>query len=96
MEDKKNHNVCNKDSVLPSAYLGCCGIGKMMDDIDRCRKDLTTLRDGLRDLAVCRKLGCCGKVIFGELFEIPFDGIQNSVLLFHFVLNQLLCRKSNI
>ncbi|KAJ6655457.1 hypothetical protein lerEdw1_005158 [Lerista edwardsae] len=63
MEDGKPHNVCNKDSVLPSANLGCCGIGKMIDEIDRCRKDLVTLRDGLRDLAVCRKLGCCGKVL---------------------------------
>ncbi|XP_066480621.1 tubulin epsilon and delta complex protein 1 [Tiliqua scincoides] len=62
MEGVKPHNVCNKDSILPSTDLGCCGIGKMVEEIDRCRKDLVTLCNGLLELAKSRKLGCCEKI----------------------------------
>ncbi|XP_053103074.1 tubulin epsilon and delta complex protein 1 isoform X2 [Hemicordylus capensis] len=62
IESVKLHNVCNKNNPLPSADLGCHTVGKIVEDIDRCKKDLVTLRDGLHELITHKKLGCCGKV----------------------------------
>ncbi|XP_061440575.1 tubulin epsilon and delta complex protein 1 isoform X2 [Rhineura floridana] len=61
-ENANPHKTCNKDSILPSADLYCYDINRTIKELDRCRKDLLTLRDGLDELIAYKKLSCHGKV----------------------------------
>ncbi|XP_034980005.2 tubulin epsilon and delta complex protein 1 [Zootoca vivipara] len=59
-EDAKPHDMFNKDTILPSADLYCYGIKRTIQELDKYRKDLLTLYDGLGELIAYRKLSCCG------------------------------------
>lgn len=72
-EDEKPHTACNEDSVLSWAGLGFNGVGRMAEEIDRCRNDLVALYDRLCELVASSKLVCEKvRVELRDLFAILF------------------------
>ncbi|XP_053247321.1 tubulin epsilon and delta complex protein 1 isoform X2 [Podarcis raffonei] len=95
-EDAKPHNTFNKDTILPGADLYCYGIKRTIQELDRYRKDLLTLYDGLGELIAYRKLSCCGTVRAREqLGESEFcTAVKKTQDVVELKLSDLKCHSS--
>nr|XP_056700667.1 tubulin epsilon and delta complex protein 1 [Euleptes europaea] len=58
VEDPRPHNERHECPVSPDAALSCYSVVRIVEEIDRCKKDLLALSDTVCDLVRCRKLSC--------------------------------------
>ncbi|KAH0618200.1 hypothetical protein JD844_017204 [Phrynosoma platyrhinos] len=61
-KEAKAQDICNKDTVLLCADLCCSGLSRTIEDLERCRSDLVTLREELHELVMYKKRNSCRKV----------------------------------
>ncbi|XP_039181965.1 tubulin epsilon and delta complex protein 1 isoform X1 [Crotalus tigris] len=61
-EDTQNQTVCYKGCLLPGTALGCHGVSRIIEELDKCKKDLLSLCQELCEHRTLRKLVCYGKV----------------------------------
>ncbi|XP_007433355.1 tubulin epsilon and delta complex protein 1 isoform X1 [Python bivittatus] len=61
-EDTQKQNMCGEDCLLPGNDLGCHSASRIIEELDKCKKDLMTLCQELRERRTLRKLACYGKV----------------------------------
>ncbi|ETE60752.1 putative protein C14orf80, partial [Ophiophagus hannah] len=62
IEDTQNQTMCYKDCFLPGSDLGCHSVSRIMEELDKCKKDLLSLYQELREHRTLKKLACCGEV----------------------------------
>ncbi|XP_013923195.1 PREDICTED: uncharacterized protein C14orf80 homolog [Thamnophis sirtalis] len=62
IEDTQNQTMCYKDCLLPGSDLGCHGVTRIMEEVDKCKKDLLSLCQELCEHITLRKQACYGKV----------------------------------
>lgn len=62
IEDTQNQAMCYKDCLLPGSDLGCHGVSRIMEEVDKCKKDLLSLCQELCEHITLRKQACYGKV----------------------------------
>ncbi|XP_026559218.1 tubulin epsilon and delta complex protein 1 [Pseudonaja textilis] len=61
-EDTQNHTMCYKDCFLPGTDLGCHNVSRIMEELDKCKKDLLSLYQELHEHRTLKKLACYGEV----------------------------------
>ncbi|XP_058031837.1 tubulin epsilon and delta complex protein 1 isoform X2 [Ahaetulla prasina] len=62
IEDTQNQTVCYKGCLLSGSDLGCLGVSRIMEELDKCKKDLLNLCQELCEHITLRKLACYRKV----------------------------------
>ncbi|XP_063154636.1 tubulin epsilon and delta complex protein 1 [Candoia aspera] len=61
-EDTQNQNICYKDCLLPGTDLGCHSVSRIIEELDKCKKDLLTLCQKIHEHRTAMKLACYVKV----------------------------------
>ncbi|XP_070602933.1 tubulin epsilon and delta complex protein 1 isoform X4 [Erythrolamprus reginae] len=62
IEDNQNQTMSYKGCLLPSSDLGCHGVSRIMEELDKCKKNLLSLHQELSEHITLRKLACYRKV----------------------------------
>uniref|UniRef100_A0A2D4KY76 Uncharacterized protein n=3 Tax=Micrurus TaxID=8634 RepID=A0A2D4KY76_9SAUR len=62
IEDTQNQTMCYKDCFLPGTDLRCHSVSRIMEELDKCKKDLLSLYQELCEHRTLKKLACYGEV----------------------------------